>query len=106
MPLESVANILDGDTHVLLDAVVLNTCEGHIEPSKLGTVAAMFLLSTVVSNSGGTLDPKYENAVNAMTLLQEEEEELLEKLNNAWTKKKFEEICNLSAIDVFFNAAS
>ena len=92
---ESVANILDGNTHVQLDGVVLNTCEGVIEPSKLGTLA-IFLFATVVSNSEGTLNPKYGNTANAKTLLLVEEE-LLEKLNNAWTQKKFKEIHNLSA---------
>lgn len=104
MALESVANILDGGTHARLDGVVLNTCEGVIEPSELGNLA-VFLLATVVSNSEGTLDPKYGNTTNAKTLLQVEEG-LLEKLNDAWTKKKFEEIRNLSAIYSFFNAPS
>ena len=104
MPLKSVANILDGDTHVRLDGVVLNTCDGVV-PSELGTLAGVFLLNTVVSNSEGTLDLKYGTTTNAKILLQKEEE-LLEKLNDAWTKKKFEEIRNLSAIYIFFNADS
>jgi len=104
MALESVANILDGNTHVRLDGVVLDTCNAVIEPSALGALAFL-LLATIVSNSEGTLDPKYGNTTNAKTLLREEEE-LLEKLNDAWTQKKFEEIRNLSAIYIFFNASS
>jgi hypothetical protein len=104
MALESVASILDGDTHVRLDGVVLYTCEGDIEPSNLGT-GAHFLLATIVANSDETLDPKYGNTTNAKTLLRTEEE-LLEKLNDAWTQKKFEEIRNLSAIYILFNASS
>jgi hypothetical protein len=58
-----------------------------------------------VSNSQGTLDPKYGTTSNAKTLLQVEGE-LSEKLDHAWAEKKFEEIRNLSAIYIFFNAAS
>ena len=96
MALESVANILDGDTHVRLDKVVLSTCEGVIETPELGALA-VFLLATVVSNSEGTLNPAYGNNTNAKKLLRAEEE-LLENLNDAWAKRKFEEIRNLSAI--------
>ena len=102
--MESAANILDGDTHVRLDGVVLDTCNAVIEPSTLGALAFL-LLATIVENSEGTLDPKYGNNTNAKTLLRTEEK-LLEKLNDAWTQKKFKEIRNLSAIYIFFNASS
>jgi hypothetical protein len=84
---------------------VLNTLEGVVpsKESKLSKLMAVFLLTTVVWNSDGTLDPQYGNALNAKALL-EVEGELSEKLIDAWTKKKFEEIRNLSAIYVFFNA--
>ena len=104
MPLESLAGILDDDSHVRLDRVVLNTCDGIIETSILGTLPAVFLLVTIVETSEGTLDPQYGNNTNAKALLQAEGE-LLEKLKDAWTKKKFEEIRNLSTIYVFFDAA-
>ena len=103
--MESAANVLDGDTHVRLDGIVLDTCNAVIEPSTLGALAAVFLLATIVANSEGTLDPKYGNNTNAKTLLRTEEK-LLEKLNDAWTQKKFKEIRNLSAIYIFFNASS
>jgi hypothetical protein len=103
MPLESVAGILDDDSHVRLDRVVLNTCDGIIDPSIFG-LAAVFLLVTIVETSEGTLDPQYGNNTNAKALLQAEEE-LFGKLKDAWTKKKFEEIRNLSTIYVFFDAA-
>ena len=105
MALESAANILDGDTHVRLDEDVLDTCKDVVDPSEFGTLAAVFLLATIVSNSEGTLNSQYGNTTNAKTLLLAEEE-LLEKLNDAWTQKKFEEIRNLSAIYFFFNASS
>ena len=104
MALESVANILDDNTHARLDEVVLNTCENIIDASKLGSLA-VFLLATVVENSADTLDPKYGNNTNAKALL-EVEGELLEKLNDAWNRKEFKEIRNLSTIYSFFNASS
>ena len=106
--MESAANILDDNVHVRPDGVVLDACDGVIEPSThgaLGSLAAILLLTTIVSNSEGTLDRKYESNTNAKTLLRTEEK-LLEKLNDAWTQKKFKEIRNLSAIYIFFNASS
>ena len=104
--MESAANILDDDVHVRLDGVVLDTCDGVIEPSTLGALSSIiFLLATIVWNSEGTLDRKYTSTTNAKTLLRTEEK-LLEKLNDAWTQKKFKEIRNLSAIYIFFNASS
>jgi len=52
--MESVANILDADTHVQLDRAVLKTCEDLIEPSKLRTLVVVFLLVIVVHKSKGT----------------------------------------------------
>jgi hypothetical protein len=101
MPLESVASILDDGTHVRLDKVVLNTCDAVIEPSALGALAFL-LLATIVSNSEGTLDSQYGNNTNVKALLATEED-LLEKLEDAWAKKKFDGIRNLSAISIVFN---
>jgi hypothetical protein len=103
MFLESVASILDADTHVRLDKVVLNTCDAVIEPSALGALA-FCLLATIVQNSEGTLDPQYGNTTNAKALLATEED-LLEKLEVAWAKKEFDGIRNLSAISIVFNTA-
>jgi hypothetical protein len=99
MPLESVVSILDDETHVQLDQLLFNTFNGLFEPSML-SLFFPFILATIVSNSGGTLNLQYENPVNAKTLL-EVEVELLEKLKDAWTKKKLKEIRNLSAIYIF-----
>ena len=103
MALESVTNTLDDEIHVQLDGVVLNTFKS-ITKSELGPLAFV-LLATVVGNSADTLDPKYGNTTNAKALL-EVEGELLEKLNDAWNRKEFKEIRNLSTIYSFFNASS
>jgi hypothetical protein len=56
----------------------------------------VFLLSSIVSNSEGRLDPKYENIKAAQELLQYHPE-LKEGLKSAWMRGKFERIRNLSA---------
>ena len=91
--LKAVPNDLDDDTHARLDKSVLETAD--YDPSTLPT--AGFLLVTIVANSEGKLDPKYENTRNAKALL-EEHPGLMGKLKEAWAARSFREIRNLSEL--------
>jgi hypothetical protein len=91
MPLEVVPNVLDDATHQELDKKVLG--EVDFDPSTISR--ATFLLSTIVKHSEGTLDQKYSDIADGMTLLREQSE-LWEILKVAWKDRSFKLIRNLS----------
>jgi len=88
MPLESAVNLLDDATHSLLDNKVLATVEEA--PTSL-----TLLLTTIASNSDGTIDSKYRETPDSKALIQEYAD-LQPKLLSAWEAKDFKEIRNLS----------
>jgi hypothetical protein len=90
MSLEVVSDDLDDAIHVELDQAVLQTLEDV-------TYNPLFVLTTIVSNSAGRLDPKYLVVQDAKALLQEHPD-LATMLARAWEGKEFKEIRNLSAL--------
>lgn len=96
IPLESLPNILDDDTHKYLDEKVLN----HFTPlfesfTTLKELEAILLLMGIISESQNRLNPDYETILPAKALL-ENHPELVDKLRGAWRERSFKEIRNLS----------
>jgi hypothetical protein len=96
MSLDLVTNDLDDATHVQLDNQVLAIADD--EPSIPSRAAS--LLATIVWTSKGLLDPNYENTPGARALVNECPD-LVDKLRDAWARKSFKEIRNLSTFSVF-----
>jgi len=102
MPLESVANVLDDDAHRRLDqGCARRLCRHRGGPPRTSSQA---ILTTIVSNSNETLDPRYRNFVDARGLVKRTRG-VIEKVERCMDlSRNFEEIRNLSAKYVF-NAA-
>jgi hypothetical protein len=93
MPLESAVNLLDDATHSRLDNKVLATVEEA--PTSLTLTLATLLLTTIASNSDGTVDSKYRETPHSKALIQEYAD-LQPELLSAWEAKDFKEIRSLS----------
>jgi hypothetical protein len=98
MALETVPNDLDQDVHTCLDQQVLesDTIRTSFQPVNISQPASLLgLLVAIIEESNEQLDPQYYSPKIARALLTRHPE-LVEKLKEAWMKKSFEEIRNLS----------
>jgi hypothetical protein len=86
--LDFVADDLGVENHAQLDKKVLDVAQGTYHP--------ISLLATIVELSNGKLDPHYKSIVNAALFIKNHPE-LLTLLDDAWSKKLFSAIRNLSA---------
>jgi hypothetical protein len=87
--LESVPNDLDDEVHARLDKESLKFTGGqHCKP--------LFLLPTIVFTSKKLLNPDYMDLGKAEVLL-EQHPQLNDMLKEAWHRKSFKDIRNLSA---------
>jgi hypothetical protein len=91
-PLET-AYLCDDATHIHLDKLVFNSNISRYEPSILPMAAQ--LLAHIVSNSDGMLKQDYKETETTIPFL-EKYPILVEKIREAWKKKTFREIRNLS----------
>jgi len=92
--LEIVADDRDEATHLSMDQTVLLDIGGDPHEQRLSV-----LLHTIVANSNGKLNPKYEMKTAAVALLAEHPELRIE-LMQAWGARSFKNIRNLSMCSV------
>ena len=83
-------DLSDDVAHKRMDNLVLTSLTDNFDPSS-GRFGWATLLSVIVKHSEGRLDPKYVEFWNGQQLL-DKHPELIKKLGEAWTTRKFREI--------------